>query len=192
MASNHISHFDPPIISGFFPRRLDWLAMEELFRAPWSRRIFRALNCIPVKRDGGDRNALRNALMRLSEGRVIGIFPEGGIRAGDNSIINGAPMKPGLAALSLHSGAPLIPCVLIGSDRLYRLSAWLHRPVIVLVIGRAIAPPVMTSHDAEARERFALDIARAFTSLREEAVARLSLLPEDLPQTPQARKGTEA
>jgi 1-acyl-sn-glycerol-3-phosphate acyltransferase len=123
---------------------------------------------------------------------VIGIFPEGGIRAGDNSIINGAPMKPGLAALSLHSGAPVIPCVLIGSDRLYKLSAWLHRPVIVLVIGRAIAPPVITSRDEEARERFARDIARAFTSLREEAVARLSLLPEDLPQTPQARKGTEA
>jgi len=37
MASNHISHFDPPIMSGFFPRRLDWMAMGELFGTPFWR-----------------------------------------------------------------------------------------------------------------------------------------------------------
>ena len=189
MASNHISHFDPPIISGFFPRRLDWLAMEELFRAPWSRRIFGALNCIPVKRDGGDRNALRNALMRLSEGRVIGIFPEGGLRAGDWSILNGAEMKPGLPALSIHSGAAIIPCALIGSDRLYKPSNWLRRTTLYLAIGEAIEPPKDDARQAGARERFAAELSNAFTAMREEVVARFGLSPDDLPQTPQARKG---
>lgn len=189
MASNHISHFDPPIISGFFPRRLDWLAMGELFRAPAGRRIFTWLNCIPVERGGNDRNSLRHALHRLADGRVIGIFPEGGIRAGDWSILNGAEMKPGLSALSIHSGAAIIPCALIGSDRLYKPSNWLRRTTLHLVIGEAIEPPKKDEKQAERRERFSAELSRAFTAMRDEAVLRFGLSPEDLPQTPQARKG---
>lgn len=189
MASNHISHFDPPIMSGFFPRRLDWMAMGELFGTPFWRGVFTRLNCIPVDRGGGDKTSLRTALHRLGEGRVIGIFPEGGIRAGEYSILNGAAMKPGLAALSIMSGAPVIPCVLIGSDRLYKKNAWLRRTTLHLLIGDAIEPPKEDARQAGARERFATDLSRAFVSLRNEAVQRFGLYPEDLPQTPQARKG---
>ena len=193
MASNHISHFDPPIISGFFPRRLDWLAMEEMFRSTWGRRIFTVLNCIPVDRSGSDRNSLRRALQRLSEGRVIGIFPEGGIRAGATSILNGAPMKPGLAALSIHSGAPIIPCLLIGSDRLYQRAhwlPWLGRTTLILFIGKAILPPDKQSRQAYAREHFSQHLEQAFISMKAEAITLFNLSPDELPQTPQARKGT--
>jgi len=189
MASNHISHFDPPIMSGFFPRRLDWMAMGELFGTPFWRGVFTRLNCIPVDRGGGDRTSLRTALHRLEERRVIGIFPEGGIRAGEYSILNGAAMKPGLAALSIMSGAPVIPCVLLGSDRLYKKAAWLRRTTLHLVIGGAIEPPKEDARQAGARERFAAELSQAFVSLKEEAIVRFGLSPEDLPQTPQARKG---
>jgi 1-acyl-sn-glycerol-3-phosphate acyltransferase len=189
MASNHISHFDPPIMSGFFPRRLDWMAMGELFGTPFWRGVFTRLNCIPVDRGGGDRTSLRTALHRLEDGRVIGIFPEGGIRAGQYSILNGATMKPGLAALSTMSGAPVIPCVLIGSDRLYKPVNWLRRTTLHLVIGDAVEPPKQDARKPGARERFAEELSRAFVSLQKEAVARFGLSAEDLPQTPQARKG---
>ena len=189
MASSHISHFDPPIISGFFPRHLDWLAMEELFRSPTGKRIFTWLNCIPVERGGSDRTSLRHALHRLADGRVIGIFPEGGIRAGDCSILNGAAMKPGLPALSIHSEAAVIPCALIGSDRLYKPSNWLRRTTLYLVIGEAVEPPKEDARQTGARERFAAELSKTFTAMRDEVVARFALAPEDLPQTPQARKG---
>ena len=189
MASNHISHFDPPILSGFFPRRLDWLAMKELFGAGWSERAFTWLNCIPVDRSGADRTALRQAFHRLEDGRVIGIFPEGGLRAAEWSIINGAAMKPGLAMLSIHSGVPIIPCVLIGSDRLYKPDNWLRRTSLYLIIGDTIEPPKEDVRQSGARERFAADLSQAFISLKEEAMARFHLSEEDLPQTPQARKG---
>lgn len=191
MASNHISHFDPPILSGFFPRRLDWLSMEELFLSTWKSRIFTWLNCIPVNRGGSDRRALRHSLQRLSEERVIGIFPEGGIRAGESSILHGAEMKPGLAALSIHSGASVIPCVLIGSDRLYKPSNWLRRTTIHLVIGEGVAPPKEEARQPGARERFSSEISRSFITMRKEAVSRFRLSPEDLPQIPQRRKGNE-
>ena len=188
MASNHISHFDPSVISGFFPRPLDWLAMEELFAPPFWKRIFTWLDCIPVNRGGGDRHSLREALRRLEAGRAIGIFPEGGIRAGDWSILNGAAMKPGLTALSIMSGSPVVPCVLIGSDRLYKSGAWLRRTTLWFLIGEAIEPPKKgTSPDV--RERFSDDISNAFVRITEEATLRFGLSPEDLPQTPQSRKG---
>jgi 1-acyl-sn-glycerol-3-phosphate acyltransferase len=189
MASNHISHFDPPIISGFFPRRLDWLAMEEMFRSAWGKCIFTGLNCIPVDRSGSDRTSLRQALNRLSEKRVIGIFPEGGIRAGETSILNGAKMKPGLTSLSIHSGAPIIPCLLIGSDRLYNKANWKRRTTLILIIGESIIPPGKQERDPNSRENFTEKIAQAFIGLKEEAIIRFQLAPDDLPQTPQARKG---
>jgi 1-acyl-sn-glycerol-3-phosphate acyltransferase len=192
MASNHISHFDPPIISGFFPRRLDWLAMEEMFRAGWSRKVFTALNCISVDRSGRDRTSLRLALARLSQGRVIGIFPEGGIRAGDSSILNGAPMKPGLSALSINSGAPIIPCLVLGSDRLYHKKNWLPwhgRTSLILIFGKPISPPEKQNKSPDARDRFSQEISQAFIVLQKEAIRLFQLSAEDLPQTPQARKG---
>ena len=189
MASNHISHFDPPVLSGFFPRRIDWMAMEELFGTPFWRRVFILLNCIPVDRGGGDRTSLRAALHRLKDGRVVGIFPEGGIRAGEYSILNAAPMKQGLAMLSILSGAPVIPCALMGTDRLYKQGAWLRRTTIHLLVGELIEPPKSDACQAGARERFSAELSGAFAKLRDEAIARFGLGPEDLPQTPQARKG---
>lgn len=189
MASNHISHFDPPILSGFFPRRLDWMAMGELFGTPFWRGVFTRLNCIPVDRGGGDRTSLRTALRRLEEERVIGIFPEGGIRAGEYSILNGASMKPGLAALSIMSGSPVIPCVLIGSDRLYKADNWLRRIPIYLLLGDAIEPPKQDARQPGAKQRFAEDLSKAFVGLKEEAMARFGLTEQDLPQNPQVRKG---
>ncbi len=102
VASNHISHFDPPLISGSFRREfrrdIDWLAMQELFAHPAGKRFFEGANVIPVNRGGGDRTSLRVALRRLALGRAVGIFPEGGIRDGEASILNGAPMKAGVAS----------------------------------------------------------------------------------------------
>ena len=103
--------------------------------------------------------------------------------------MNGAAMKPGLAMLSIHSGAPVVPCALIGSDRLYKPDNWLRRTTIYLIIGDAVEPPKEEARQPGVRERFAADLSKAFISLKEGAVARFNLSEEDLPQTPQARKG---
>ncbi len=52
-------------------------------------------------------------------------FPEGGIRDGKASIVNGAPMKSGFALLSALSNAPILPCVILGSERLCNGKNWL-------------------------------------------------------------------
>ena len=188
LASNHVSHFDPPLVGAFFPRQVDWMAMEELFQNARFARGLALTGAFRVNRDGSDRTALRTAARRLQAGRVVGIFPEGGIRAGATSILEGAPMRPGLAALSILAKAPVLPSVIAGSDRLYHKKNWLpgRRPPIWIVTGVPI-PPDSEPDRAALRER----IATAFIDLKNHLAAQPGFRPEDLPQTPQARKGED-
>ena len=70
--------------------------MEELFRNRASAILMDWLCAFKVRRDGTDRTGIRTAVKRLQEGRVVGVFPEGGIRAGKGSVLEGAPMWPGV------------------------------------------------------------------------------------------------
>lgn len=196
VASNHISHFDPPLLSAFFPRQLDWVGMDELFKHPWSARFFSWLGVIPIdrfgKKAGSNRHALKKMLSRLSKGRVLGIFPEGGIRSGTASILEGAPMKPGLATWSLLAHAPIIPCVVLGTDRLYAKKAWWQRPHLWIIVGKAMAPPSLDSMTREeALHAFQQQLNDVFPSLQQKLRERFQLCDDDLPKTAQERRRDE-
>ena len=188
MASNHISHFDPPFLSGWLPRKIDWIAMSELFSAGWSRTGFGWLDVIPVDRGGDDRQALRHALKRLADGRVIGVFPEGGIRDGSRSMLAGAPVRDGAVMLAVHAGCPVVPVVILGSDRLYNKRNWLpwRRARVYIATGAPVFPPDEKSRGA-ARERMRGDLSAAIIRLKDDLIARCDLNEEDLPHSPQER-----
>jgi 1-acyl-sn-glycerol-3-phosphate acyltransferase len=189
MASNHVSHFDPPFLSGWFGRKIDWIAMSELFAAGWSDRAFHWLDVIPVDRGGDDRRALREALRRIEGGRVIGVFPEGGIRDGDRSMLAGAPVRDGAVMLAVRSGRPIVPVAILGSERLYNAKNWLpwRRARVYIGVGAPVPPPGDGLARSAAREKMRGDLARAMIRLRDDLVARCGLGPNDLPHSPQQR-----
>jgi len=188
LASNHISHFDPPILSGWIRPKIDWIAMSELFGTNWSHLGFTWLDVIPVRRHGDDRHALREALRRLAIGHVIGVFPEGGIRDGERSILAGAPMQDGAIMLSVHSGAPIVPAAILGSDRLYNKKNWLswRRTNVYLATGAPIFPDT-ESKKSVAREKMRQEVSASVIRLKDELIAAYSLSPDDLPHSPQQR-----
>lgn len=188
LASNHISHFDPPLITISFPRKIDWIAVAELFHGWLLNAFFTGLNVIPVDRSGADRNALRTAVKRLKDGRVVGIFPEGGIRDGEKSIVNGAGMKQGVALLSAMSGAPILPGVILGSDRFYNGKSWLpwRRPRVWLAFGKPIEHPKGLSGDA-LRKHLQEAFAREIIALKDRLRRDFNLTDDDLPHSPQQR-----
>ena len=188
MASNHISHFDPPFLSGWFPRKIDWIAMSELFATGWSNAGFRWLDVIPVDRGGDDRQALREALRRLELGRVIGVFPEGGIRDGAHSMLAGAPGRDGAVMLAVHADCPIVPVVILGSERLYNWKNWLpwRRACVYLAVGPPVCPPVGKPRGA-AREQMRAELAAALVKLKDDLVAECRLDDNDLPHSPQQR-----
>src|SRR4030081_899757 len=125
LASNHISHFDPLIISSVLRRKIDWMAMAEFFPIPGLGHFLRAVDAFPAERDRADRKTIRTAIERLKRGRIVGVFPEGGIRDGTRSLLEGAPLRPGAVTLAHMAGVPILPCVIVGSDRFYGKKSWL-------------------------------------------------------------------
>jgi 1-acyl-sn-glycerol-3-phosphate acyltransferase len=193
VVANHISHFDPPMLGCWFPRYIDWMAMEELYRNRWSAWLMRSLCAFPVKRSGGDFASLRAALGRLKIGRVVGIFPEGGIRAGAGSILEGAPVWGGFAGLSILSDQPVVPCVIVGTDRLYRPNNWLpfRRVPVWMGFGEPIQPRTDLPRE-QAQTVLLEELKRSLIALKGELVQHFGLHPNDLPQTPQYRKRENA
>src|SRR5438876_5430242 len=145
LAANHISHFDPFMISSVVRQKIDWMTMAEFFRFPLLGLLLRAVDAFPADRHRADRKTIRTAIERLKSGRVVGLFPEGGIRDGARSLLEGAPLRPGAATLAHMAGVPILPCVLLGSDRFYSKKNWLpfRRTPIWIAFGKA------TSHFPE-------------------------------------------
>jgi len=183
MVSNHISHFDPPLLSGWLPRKIDWIAMAELFGTKWSKVGFTWLDVIPVDRHGDDRQALRTAIKRLEAGRMIGIFPEGGIRDGERSILAGAEMRKGAFLIAAKAGCPVVPVVILGSERLYNRRNWLpwRRAKVYIAIGDPV-----DSHGKD-RKTIRDDTAIALIRLKDRLVESCQLSENDLPHSPQER-----
>ena len=182
LASNHISHFDPLIISAVVRRKIDWMAMAEFFPKPVIGQFLRAVDAFPADRHRADRKTIRTALERLKRGRAVGIFPEGGIRHGGMSILHGAPLRSGVAALADMAKVPIVPCVILGSDRLYNMRRWLplRRTPLWIAFGDAIP----CSHDRASIEKA---FSAALQKLNAELRARFALMPNDLPHSPQER-----
>ncbi|MBU3665757.1 MAG: 1-acyl-sn-glycerol-3-phosphate acyltransferase [Chthoniobacterales bacterium] len=191
LAPNHISHFDPPLIGISTGRPVDWMAMEELFRNPVLAALLRWVGSFPVGRGKMDYAAVRTAIARLERGRMVGVFPEGGLRTGAESVLEGAPLKPGVAALAQMTQAPVLPCAVIGSDALYAPSCWLplRRASVWVIFGEPLPPPAREGDKAAARTAFEALLGGKIRGLYERTVREAGIPPECLPQTPQRRKG---
>jgi 1-acyl-sn-glycerol-3-phosphate acyltransferase len=188
LASNHISHFDPFIISSVAPRKIDWMTMADFFSSPLLRLLLRAVDAFPADRHRADRATIRSTIERLKSGGIVGIFPEGGIRDGAKSLLEGAPLRPGTARLAHMAGVPILPCVIIGSDRFYAKKSWLplRRTPIWVAFGNPISPFAELEKSA-ASERIGNELAAAFQSLYAELREKFSLTPDDLPHPPKER-----
>ena len=189
VVANHISHFDPLFVAIAFDRVIDWMTTEEFYANPLAAAWLRAVNTFPVDRSRPDRRALRLGLERLRAGRMVGVFPEGGIRAGVTSILEGAAPKSGATALARLIGAPIVPCIILGTDRLYATRSWLPGPPrtqVWVTIGAPFSVSGLNSAQANAR------LVETLRELSAAAVAHFALGPDDLPATPQRRKGRDA
>lgn len=112
LASNHSSNLDPVIMGCVCPRKVCYLAKEELFINPISRWVCTQLGAFPIKRGAGDRGAIRESLKILGSGFGFGIFPEG-TRSKDGKLGEG---KPGIAMIALKAKVPIIPVALLNSQ----------------------------------------------------------------------------
>ncbi len=90
-------------------RTISFMMAKEYYNVPGIHWICRSMRSIPVSRDGKDTGPLRDALRKLQEGHLVGIFPEGRINVDDNGILDGSL---GVGWLALKSRVPVYPVYL--------------------------------------------------------------------------------
>ncbi|MDP6347166.1 MAG: lysophospholipid acyltransferase family protein [Dehalococcoidia bacterium] len=130
VVSNHLNLVDPPVImASMHPRRVIFMAKQELFKGPFSW-IIRGVGAFSVRRNQLDRQAFRRAEEVLNAGFPVAVFPEGSRSKGS--------MKaglPGAAFLAARSGVPLLPVGIQGTERLKGKGWVLRRRRITVIIG---------------------------------------------------------
>lgn len=107
--SNHVSTLDPAFWVIALPRRVHFMAKEELFKNPIFGRFLRALDVFAIKRGSRDMSSINFAADLVKNGELLGIYPEG-TRSKD-----GKPgrAKSGVAFLANATGADVIPAAFI-------------------------------------------------------------------------------
>jgi 1-acyl-sn-glycerol-3-phosphate acyltransferase len=131
VVANHHNLIDPPLLGASVPRRINFMAKEELFRARWVRAIMQGYGAFPVRRGRLDRVAVRTALAALQNGGVLGMFPEG--KRSPNAQLQSP--QPGTSLLAARSGVPLLPVGITGSEQVKGIGFIRHRPKITVTIG---------------------------------------------------------
>lgn len=142
VVANHLSMVDPPLLGASIPRRIIFMAKEELFVNSFSRFVCENYGSFPVKRDQLDGKAIRTARELLEDGKVLGMFPEG--RRSRNGLLQSA--EAGAALLASHAGAPLLPVGISGTDNIKGLSVIYRRPHIKVTIGKPFMLPEELEH----------------------------------------------
>ena len=184
LLSNHISHFDPPLMTAKFPRVVHFMADKPLMEIPVMGKLFAWSHVFPIDRTKNDRSALRTAMARLEAGNVVGIFPEKGIRHGKTSVLGGAELPIGTASLWKMMDVPVIPMVILGSDQMYAWQNYFRRPRIFVRVGKML-PPDKSATREDLRDR----IVHAWRELFEGLVRDHDIQPDELPKSAQERWG---
>ena len=115
VSPNHFSLMDPIIIGAFLPRKVNFMAKEELFSNKLFSLILNKLGVSPVKRGGTDIGAIRTALRILNNEEIFCIFPEG-TRSKSGEILKA---KPGSAMIAIKTRSPIIPIAIVGDYKLF-------------------------------------------------------------------------
>ncbi len=131
---NHLGDADVfPLVAILPSMPLEGLGKIEL-RDHWLvGPVFRFYGIIWIHRGRPDRKAIRAALDALSEGRMVGLAPEG-----RQSVIGGLEEgNDGAAFLALKSGAPIVPVALTGTENsnVYGHLKRLRRAPVTLSVG---------------------------------------------------------
>jgi 1-acyl-sn-glycerol-3-phosphate acyltransferase len=171
LASNHLSFSDSVFLPLMLKRKVVFLGKAEYFtgkgiKGAATRQFMTSIGTIPVHRGGGRASeaALRTGLQVLSNGELLGIYPEG-TRSADGRLYRG---KTGVARLAIESGAPIIPVAMVGTDVAQPVGQKVPSRVDV---GMRIGPPIHATayigkqEDREALRELTDEVMRAIQAL---------------------------
>jgi len=124
LAANHESVFDAPLLIAANPRVIYWLSIREIFRHPAARWFLSSMNASPLDRSRVDTVTVRTIVRHLRQGRVVGVFPEGGMKTGEDSALKKGSIHEGVCRLAMLARVPVLPCAVLGGGKFTRWTRW--------------------------------------------------------------------
>ena len=172
VASNHLSFIDSIVIPLASGRQVHFLGKAEYFqgrgpRGAVVRWFHTTAGTIPVDR-ADPRAAVRSLELGeevLRQGGAFGVYPEG-TRSPDGRLHKG---RTGVARMALATGATLLPCAVVGTDRVQPAGSNAVHPAKVTV---RFGSPVDVAGMSRQHSKGAL--LRAVTDATMDAIAELS------------------
>jgi len=111
VAANHHTTLDPFALNAASPNRyISYMIAAEFTKIPLFNRLLKSVDAVPVTRSGVDTASVKAALRHLSDGKCLGIFPQGGIRNPAEPF----EVRDGVGLLALRSGATVVPAYIDG------------------------------------------------------------------------------
>jgi len=155
LAGNHVSVADSFFTPLHIRRRVTYLAKSEYFtekglKGRVKKWFFSGMGQVPVDRSGASaaRAALDTGIRLLKDGELLGIYPEG-TRSPDGRLYKG---KTGVARMALEAGVPVVPLVMLGTEKVNPIGSKVWRPHrITMIIGR---PLDFSRYEGMAGDRF--------------------------------------
>jgi len=153
--SNHLSNLDPPILIPLLPERTSAFLKRSLMKIPILGWGMKMADFIPVGRDGRVESAIESmefATGVLRSGVHVLSFAEG-TRSRDGRL---QPFKKGPFFLAMHSGAPVVPVSISGTEKMMKKGSLRIYPGTARVVFHSPLRP----HDYSSKEGL-LDAVRA-------------------------------
>jgi 1-acyl-sn-glycerol-3-phosphate acyltransferase len=149
IAINHINFLEVPIlVAQSYPLFLTGIVKSETWDNPFMSFLFNTYKAIPIDRRGSYQEVFRRAREALDEGSFVAIAPEG-TRSRNGVLGRG---KAGVIQLALYTGAPILPVVHFGGERIWENMKRLRRTSFRFRVGRPFRLKCAARPDKTERE----------------------------------------
>lgn len=167
---NHQSFLDPLLVGVPLQRPVSFLARDTLFPIPFVGWVLRSTYAMPINRDAASTGTIRQAIRRIDDGFLVGLFPEG-TRCVEGKV---GEFKPGFISLIRRIKLPVYPVGIAGAHEAMPRRGLLRlcpRKVHV-VFGEPLCPERLKELSKKGHEEALVEYARnAVVSCQAEAEA---------------------
>jgi 1-acyl-sn-glycerol-3-phosphate acyltransferase len=146
LVGNHVAMIEVIMMAIYVPWQVEFVGTGDIPIDPRFAGIVKLWGILPVNRGSTDRKEMTVPLDILKQGGFIGIFPEGGIWS-----THLKQARTGVAWLSFHANAPVLPMGFGGMSGALQAAFALKRPRIIMNVGK-LMPPVSGKVEGKSRK----------------------------------------
>ncbi|MBC8290565.1 MAG: 1-acyl-sn-glycerol-3-phosphate acyltransferase [Planctomycetes bacterium] len=165
---NHQSFLDPLLVGVPLQRPVSFLARDSLFPIPFVGWVLRNTYVMPINRDSASTASIRQAIGRVNDGFLVGIFPEG-TRCVDGEV---GELKPGFISLIRRIKQPVYPVGIAGAHEAMPRRGLLRLcpRKVHIVFGEPLCPDRLKELSRKGQEDALIEFARnAIVDCQQEA-----------------------